>query len=106
VRTGGGFHTYPETIRKFLIPKLNASDAKSTQSALITFVERILKLHEELPAAKSPDTHTRLQREIAATDRAIDQLVYQLYELTPEEIALVEAATAPAAIPDAAGVED
>jgi len=47
-----------------------------------------------LPAAKSPDAQTRLQREIAATDRALDQLVYQLYELTPEEIALVEQATA------------
>lgn len=45
---------------------------------------------------KSPDTQTRLQREIAATDHAIDQLVYQLYNLTPEEIALVEQATAPA----------
>ncbi len=29
---------------------------------------------------------------------AIDQLVYQLYDLTAEEIALVEAATAPVAI--------
>jgi len=27
-----------------------------------------------------------------ATDRQIDQLVYQLYGLTPEEIALVESA--------------
>ena len=59
----------------------------------------MLKLHADLAAAKSPDAQTRLQREIAATDRAIDQLVYQLYELTPEEIALVEQATAPAAAP-------
>lgn len=29
------------------------------------------------------------------TDREIDQLVYQLYALTPEEIALVEGAGAP-----------
>jgi hypothetical protein len=43
-----------------------------------------------------PDAQTHLQRDIAATDRAIDQLVYQLYGLTAEEIALVEAATAPA----------
>ncbi len=34
---------------------------------------------------------------IAATDRAIDQLVYQLYGLTDNEIALVETAGAPAA---------
>jgi hypothetical protein len=34
-----------------------------------------------------------LQRQIEATDRQIDQLVYQLYGLTDAEIALVEAAT-------------
>lgn len=55
----------------------------------------MLKLHEDLAAAKSPDAQTRLERDIAATDRAIDQLVYQLYDLTAAEIALVEAATAP-----------
>ena len=33
------------------------------------------------------------------TDRDIDQLVYQLYALTPEEIALVEGGGAPAPAP-------
>ena len=46
-----------------------------------------------MPRMKSKATD--LHRDIAATDRAIDQLVYQLYGLTAEEIALVEAATAP-----------
>jgi len=31
-----------------------------------------------------------LQRQIEATDRQIDQLVYALYELTAEEIGIVE----------------
>jgi hypothetical protein len=31
-----------------------------------------------------------LQRQIDATDQEIDNLVYELYELTPEEIAIVE----------------
>ena len=31
-----------------------------------------------------------LQRQIEATDRQIDQLVYELYGLTEEEIAIVE----------------
>lgn len=75
------------------MPKIIPSDKK--HDTLVTHVERMLKLHEDFAAAKSPDAQSRLQREIAATDRAIDQLVYQLYALTPEEIALVEAATAP-----------
>ncbi|MBP9914202.1 MAG: Eco57I restriction-modification methylase domain-containing protein, partial [Opitutaceae bacterium] len=59
-------------------------------------VEAMLRLHTELVAAKSPDTQTHLQREIAAKERHIDNLVYDIYGLTAEEIALVEATTAPA----------
>ena len=33
-------------------------------------------------AASNPEWKTRLQREIEATDRQIDQLVYDLYGLT------------------------
>ena len=33
---------------------------------------------------------TELQQKIGETDKAIDQMVYQLYELTPEEIKIVE----------------
>ena len=39
---------------------------------------------------------TTLQNALTKTDREIDQLVYQLYGLTPEEIALVEGAGNPA----------
>ena len=33
-----------------------------------------------------------LQNAVTATDQQIDQVVYELYQLTPEEIALVEGA--------------
>jgi hypothetical protein len=67
----------------------------ANHDSVVAHVERMLKLHTDLAAAKSPDAQTRLQRDIAATDRAIDELVYQLYGLTAEEVALVEATTAP-----------
>ncbi len=51
---------------------------------------------EQLAAAKTGHEQTALQRQIDATDAQIDQLVYQLYELTPEEIKIIEAASAPA----------
>ncbi|MFY9621655.1 MAG: hypothetical protein WAM70_06455 [Pyrinomonadaceae bacterium] len=35
-----------------------------------------------------------LPHKCATLDRQIDNLVYELYELTPEEIAIVEGATA------------
>ena len=82
-------------LRRLPVPKIGSAE-KPLHDTLVTHVERMLKLHADLAAAKSPDAQTHLTRDIAATDRAIDQLVYQLYGLTPEEIALVEAATAPA----------
>ena len=39
---------------------------------------------------KTPDAKTRLDRQIAATDNDIDQLVYDLYDLTDDEIRIVE----------------
>ena len=62
--------------------------------SMVSLVESMLKLHKDLAAAKTPDAKTRLQRQIAATDNEIDQLVYELYGLTAEEIRIVEEATA------------
>jgi len=45
-----------------------------------------------LPRAKTPHRRNVLQRQIDATDRQIDQLVYEFYGLTDKEIAIVEGA--------------
>jgi len=45
---------------------------------MVELVERMLSLHRCLAAARVPDERTRLERQIAATDREIDQLVYEL----------------------------
>ena len=57
---------------------------------LVSLVEAMLALHEQLAAARTPSAKTLLQRQIDATDREIDALVYDLYDLTPEEIRIVE----------------
>ncbi len=44
--------------------------------------------------AKTPTNKIAIQRQIDATDRQIDQLVYELYGLTDDEIRIVEEATA------------
>jgi hypothetical protein len=48
--------------------------------------------HKHLSAAKTPQEQTMLQRQIDATDRQIDRLVYELYGLTDDEIKIVEGA--------------
>ena len=44
-------------------------------------------------AEQLPQRREQIQREIDATDRQIDQLVYHLYGLSDDEIAIVEEAT-------------
>jgi hypothetical protein len=56
-------------------------------------VERVLDLHRKLAAAAIAAHRTLYRRQIEATDREIDALVYELYGLTEEEIAIVEQET-------------
>jgi Tfp pilus assembly PilM family ATPase len=57
---------------------------------MVTLVERMLALHSKLAAATIPADKELYQRQVAATDRQIDALVYELYGLTEEEIGVVE----------------
>src|SRR4026207_2581397 len=59
---------------------------------LVSLVERMLELHKRsprLPHRKNVGEES-LQREIENTDKSIDRLVYELYGLTEDEIAIVE----------------
>lgn len=60
------------------------------QMALGNLVLAMLDLHKRLPEAKTAHDRELIQRQIDATDRQIDRLVYDLYGLTDEEIAIVE----------------
>jgi adenine-specific DNA-methyltransferase len=60
------------------------------QNPLISLVGQMLELYKRFAAANTAHEKTVLRRQIDATDRQIDQLVYQLYDLTPDEIAIVE----------------
>ena len=66
--------------------------ANSNDSRLVGAVERMLDLHRRLSASKTGHEKTLLSRQIEATDRQIDALVYELYGLSEEEIAIVEEA--------------
>jgi len=66
------------------------SDDKRQHDKIVSLVERMLGLNKKLREAKVPGEKERLQREINATDKQIDNLVYKLYGLTDEEIAIVE----------------
>jgi Eco57I restriction-modification methylase/TaqI-like C-terminal specificity domain len=63
---------------------------KARHDRMVQLVESMLALHKQLAVAASEAQKTILQRQIDATDAEIDRLVYELYDLTPEEIAIVE----------------
>jgi hypothetical protein len=53
-------------------------------------VGQILNLSSQLQRARTDQERTVLERQIEATDGQIDKLVYELYGLTEEEIAIIE----------------
>ena len=57
------------------------------------YVVAMLDLNAQLGNAKTDHERSALEHQIEHTDREIDQLVYDLYGLSEEEIALVERAT-------------
>ncbi|MEI6608209.1 MAG: TaqI-like C-terminal specificity domain-containing protein [Deltaproteobacteria bacterium] len=68
----------------------NKPAEKKIHENMVQLVDQMLALHKQLPEAKTSHEQTLIQRQIDATDRQIDKLVYELYSLTEEEIAIVE----------------
>ena len=83
-----------------VIPQIKASKLLTlpipsmTQCAQLTrLVDAMLGLHKQLAAAKSTAQKAIMQRQVDATDAEIDRLVYDLYGLTADEVALIEDST-------------
>ena len=78
--------------KKFPICTINFSKSyeKKLYDQMVNLVDQMLNLNRKLNIAKLPQEKNLLQRQIEATDKQIDQLVYNLYDLTDEEIKIVE----------------
>jgi len=61
------------------------------QRIIINFVTKILNLNQELlKEAENSNEWSSIKTEIEKTDKKIDEEVYKLYSLTPDEIKIVE----------------
>ena len=59
---------------------------KARHDRMVALVERMLELNKKKHSGKlAPSELKRLEREIAATDNQIDELVYELYGITEED---------------------
>jgi len=83
---------FGQYLEGFPVPAIDETDrtAVARHDKMVSLVERILELHKRRQTAESDGERERLQRQIDATDREIDALVYELYGLSEEEIRIVE----------------
>jgi predicted type IV restriction endonuclease len=70
---------------------LNPSE-ESLRTKIVAFVTSMLDLQKRSSRTPSGQLNVILARQIEGTDRRIDELVYELYGLTEEEIKIVEGA--------------
>jgi hypothetical protein len=63
---------------------------KKFHTEIVSLVSSLLSLHEQLPQARTDFDKERLSRQIESADRRIDEIVYELYGLSADEIKIVE----------------
>ena len=89
----GGWYSYESRyISRLPIPVVSPEDgdAVSRHDQLSHLVRTILDLHRRLSTVKTAHDRTLLQRQIEATNQQINRLVYDLYELTETDVAIIE----------------
>ena len=90
VRSGGGFHTYPQTIKAFPIPILNEDNLDQMRRAhrATELVEQLLEAKEHRSEAKTTRDIDFFDKRISSLDRQIDELVNQMFGLDATDIAV------------------
>jgi type I restriction-modification system DNA methylase subunit len=91
-KRGGYFEYKPMYVQKLPIRPIDFNNPtdKANHDKMVQLVEIMLKLNQQLAAAKESQMKNILKRRIEATDKQIDLLVYQLYDLIAEEIEIVK----------------
>jgi hypothetical protein len=86
----------PTVLAQLPIRLISFSDRteKARHDRLVKLVEQMLALRRQQSAARTPQEQTALSRQIAATDAEINRLVYELYDLTEDEIKIVQTGSA------------
>jgi len=89
---GGFFRYFSQFLEQLPIRKIDFSVPadKARFDRMVALVERILALHRQAAEARTDQEKAVAQRQIEATDRQIDRLVYELYGLSEVEVAIVE----------------
>jgi type I restriction-modification system DNA methylase subunit len=89
---GGYFRYFTQYIEQLPIRVINFSDRddRARHDKLVKLVEKMLAAKKDWATAEDDYEKRRLDLFCTDLDREIDRLVYELYELTDDEIAIVE----------------
>ena len=80
------------TLRRLPIRRLDLTDQRdgAQHDAIVSAVRQLLALHEEQSKALDAIERERCHEAIANEDHRLDRLIYELYRLTAEEVAIIE----------------
>jgi len=85
---------FGQTMEEFPVPQAGKSaSSRRSHVRLVELVNQMLVLHRRLATDGFNPDRARLEHEIDDVDHAIDALVYGIYGLSEEEIAIVEGRT-------------
>jgi hypothetical protein len=92
LKSGGIYEYFWNSVSKLPIHRIDFSRPadKTAHDRMVKLVDSMLRLHQQLAAAKSEAQKAIMQRQIDATDAEIDNLVYELYGITDEERRIIE----------------
>lgn len=89
----GGYWSYAKRfIEQLPIRVIDFADPadRARHDRMVALVTQMLELNEALAQAQIAHEKTLLERQIAVTDRQIESLVYELYDLSEVDIAVIE----------------
>lgn len=94
VRTGGGFHTYPDTVRKLPVPDLDFSkqEHQKFHDQVIQLATQILDQKKRIKSANTDGERRMAERSITSADAQIDRLFYDFFTLSDAEIQIIDSA--------------
>ena len=77
-------------VKQLPIYTIKSSESDIRRDNIIALVVKVLDLNHQFTQSNLPHAKEILKRQIELVERQIDQLIYELYGLTEEEINLVE----------------
>jgi len=79
-------------LKELPLPRIDLKNEiqKELYNNIISYVSKILNLYNELKELKNPQHQDNLKRKIKYAEEEINKFVYQLYDITDEEIITIE----------------